>query len=49
MIGIYPKEEGTNLMAKKLGSWIDRNKAVIVSIANNIEEKRIITSDTVAL
>jgi hypothetical protein len=25
--------------------WLDRNKAVIVSIANNIESKRIITSD----
>jgi hypothetical protein len=25
--------------------WIDRNKAVIVSIANNVEGRRIITSD----
>ena len=32
-------------MNKKVGLWIDRNKAVIVSIANNIEAKRIITSD----
>lgn len=36
-------------MDKKLGLWIDRNKAVIISIANNIEVKRIVTSDTVAL
>ena len=32
-------------MNTKVGLWIDRNKAVIVSIANNIEAKRIITSD----
>ena len=32
-------------MNKRVGLWIDRNKAVIVSIANNIEAKRIITSD----
>jgi len=32
-------------MHKRVGLWIDRNKAVIVSIANNIEAKRIITSD----
>ena len=32
-------------MNKKVGLWIDRNKAVIVSIADNIEAKRIITSD----
>ena len=32
-------------MNKKVGLWLDRNKAVIVSIANNIEAKRIITSD----
>lgn len=32
-------------MKKQVGLWIDRNKAVIVSIANNIEAKRIITSD----
>ncbi|HUE97733.1 MAG TPA: hypothetical protein VMN99_00685 [Anaerolineales bacterium] len=32
-------------MSKKVGLWIDRNKAVIVSIANNVEGKRIITSD----
>ena len=30
---------------KRVGLWLDRNKAVIVSIANNIEAKRIITSD----
>jgi hypothetical protein len=32
-------------MKKSVGLWIDRSKAVIVSIANNIEAKRIITSD----
>lgn len=32
-------------MDKRVGLWLDRNKAVIVSIANNIEAKRIITSD----
>src|SRR5215211_7325072 len=32
-------------MNKRVGLWINRNKAVIVSIANNIEGKRIITSD----
>jgi hypothetical protein len=32
-------------MNKQVGLWLDRKKAVIVSIANNIEAKRIITSD----
>ena len=32
-------------MHKKVGLWIDRNKAVIVSIVNDVEAKRIITSD----
>ena len=32
-------------MNKQVGLWLDRRKAVIVSIANNIEAKRIITSD----
>jgi hypothetical protein len=32
-------------MNKRVGLWLDRTKAVIVSIANNIEAKRIITSD----
>ena len=32
-------------MHKKVGLWIDRKKAIIVSIANNIEAKRIIPSD----
>ena len=32
-------------MSKQVGLWIDRNKAVIVSIANSVEGKRIITSD----
>ena len=34
-----------NPMHKRTGLWLDRKKAVIVSIANNIEAKRIITSD----
>ena len=34
-----------NPMHKRVGLWIDRKKAVIVSIADNIEGKRIITSD----
>jgi len=33
------------LMNKKVGLWLDRKKAVIVSITNNGEERRIITSD----
>ena len=32
-------------MNKKVGLWLDRNKAVIVTIDHNIEAKRIITSD----
>jgi hypothetical protein len=32
-------------MNKRVGLWLDRNKAVIVTIANNVEAKRIITSD----
>lgn len=32
-------------MDKRVGLWIDRDKAVIVSIADNIEARRIITSD----
>ena len=32
-------------MSKKVGLWLDRNKAVIVSIANKTEGRRIITSD----
>ena len=32
-------------MEKRVGLWIDRNKAVIVSIDNNVEHRRIITSD----
>ena len=32
-------------MNKKVGLWLDHNKAVIVSIANNDEERKIITSD----
>jgi hypothetical protein len=33
------------MMNKKVGLWINRTKAVIVSIANNTVAKRIITSD----
>ena len=32
-------------MNKRVGLWIDRTKAVIVSIADNVEARRIITSD----
>ena len=32
-------------MSKRVGLWLDRNKAVIVSIADNTEARRIITSD----
>ena len=32
-------------MSKNVGLWINRNKAVIVSIANSTEGRRIITSD----
>jgi hypothetical protein len=32
-------------MNKRVGLWVDRNKAVIVSIADNVEARRIITSD----
>lgn len=32
-------------MNKKVGLWINRTKAVIISIANNTEARRIITSD----
>jgi hypothetical protein len=38
-------QKRTNPMNKRVGLWLDRNKAVIVSIANNIEAKSIITSD----
>lgn len=34
-----------NPMEKRVGLWIDRKKAVIVSIANNVEARRIITAD----
>ena len=32
-------------MNKQVGLWLNRNKAVIVTIANNIEGRSIITSD----
>ena len=32
-------------MHKRVGLWLDRGKAVIISIADNIEARRIITSD----
>jgi hypothetical protein len=37
--------ERENLMNKKVGLWLSRGKAVIVSIDNNTEARRIITSD----
>jgi hypothetical protein len=37
--------KGEKPMNKQVGLWINRNKAVIVSIANNIEARSIITSD----
>ena len=33
------------MKSKRVGLWLDRNKAVIVSITNNVEAKRIITFD----
>ncbi|HEX5944356.1 MAG TPA: hypothetical protein VFY66_18885 [Anaerolineales bacterium] len=35
----------TNTMNKRVGLWLDRKKAIIVSITNNIEAKTIIASD----
>ena len=32
-------------MKKRVGLWLDRRKAVVVSIANNVEGRSIITSD----
>jgi hypothetical protein len=32
-------------MKKRVGLWIDRNKAIILSIVNNVEARKIITSD----
>lgn len=32
-------------MNKKVGLWLDRNKAVIITIENKVEGRRIITSD----
>jgi len=40
---VYLKKEYP--MNKKVGLWINRNKAVIVSIVNDVEARRIITSD----
>jgi hypothetical protein len=34
-----------NLMNKRVGLWLDRNKAVIVSITDSGEERKRITSD----
>jgi len=34
-----------NMINKRVGLWLNRNKAVIISIANNIEARKIITSD----
>lgn len=38
-------QKRTKSMDKRVGLWLDRGKAVIVSIANNVEAKSIITSD----
>jgi hypothetical protein len=38
-------DQRRSLMDKKVGLWLDRKKAVIVTITNNGEERRIITSD----
>jgi len=43
-LGAVPKKGETH-MNKRVGLWINRNKAVIVRIADNIEAKTIITSD----
>lgn len=32
-------------MNKRVGLWLNRNKAIIISIVDNIEARRIITSD----
>ena len=39
------QERRRETMNKKVGLWLDRKKAVIVSITNNIEARSIITSD----
>lgn len=41
----FDKTEEKKTMDKKVGLWLNRSKAVIVSIANNIEARSIITSD----
>ena len=41
----FDQKRSKKPMNKRVGLWLDRNKAVIVSITNNIEAKRIITSD----
>ena len=40
-----PERKSTPPRNKKVGLWLDRNKAVIVSMTNNIEARSIITSD----
>lgn len=40
-----PDLKGKNPMHKRVGLWLDRKKAVIVSIIDNVEARRIITSD----
>ena len=39
------QKERYPMIKKRIGLWLNRKKAVIVSLANNIEAKRIITSD----
>lgn len=42
---VTPDRKRKNPMHKRVGLWLDRNKAVIVSITDNVEARRIITSD----
>ena len=42
---VFDQAKEKKRVNKRVGLWLDRNKAVIVSMANNIEAKSIITSD----
>jgi hypothetical protein len=42
---ILDRKRRNSMKNKKVGLWLDRTKAVIVSITDNVEAKRIITSD----
>ncbi len=41
----FDHKKGKKTMDRKIGLWLDRRKAVIVSLANNIEARTIITSN----